>query len=221
MRCHYPCNFAGNFRPGVCLMSQSQKTSVSLILRVANQGDIESWGEFAAIYEPLVYRIAITKGLQAADADDLVQEVMTRVARSVGKWEPGSKKGTFRGWISTIARNLIIDFLRKSKRVPRTSEKTEIRRIVESTPDRSSEEQYFDHEYERQIFINAAKEIRNSFTDCTWTAFWRTAVKNEPIKSVAEKLGVSAGAVYVARSRVMARLKDQVKTIESAEVRDV
>ena len=201
-------------------MSQSQQTNVSLILRVANQRDMESWREFALIYEPLVYRIAIAKGLQQADADDLVQEVMTRVAKSVGNWEPDHRKGTFRGWISTIARNLVIDFLRKSKRAPLTSGKTEVRQLVESAPDRSEHTDYFDREYERQLFINAAREIRDNFSENSWNAFWLTAVKDKPVKSVAAKLGISVGAVYVARSRVMARLKQKINSSTCDEVKD-
>ena len=202
-------------------MSQSQPTDVSLILRVANQRDMESWREFASIYEPLVHRIAIAKGLQRADADDLVQEVMTRVARSVGDWDPDNRRGTFRGWISTIARNLVIDFLRKRKRAPLTSEKTDVRRLVESTPDRGEETDYFDREYERQLFINAAKEIRDSFAPNSWNAFWLTAVKNQPVKKVAAKLGISVGAVYVARSRIMSRLKQKINSLNCTEVKDV
>ena len=85
--------------------------------RVGGQDDMDAWQEFDTIYEPLVFRIAISKGLQPADADDLVQEVMTRVAKSVGKWDPNSGKGSFRGWISTIARNLVIDFFKQNQRL--------------------------------------------------------------------------------------------------------
>ena len=201
-------------------MNQPQKTSVSLILKVANQGDFDAWQQFTAIYQPLVYRIAVAKGLQRADAEDLVQEVMTRVAKSVGRWNPNGN-GTFRGWISTIARNLVIDFLRKSHRAPLSGHKTEIRHLIESAPAETEESNYFAMEYERQLFINSAAEIREHFTDQTWTAFWDTAVKNESVKGVAQKLGVNAGVVYVARSRVMARLKKQVRSIAVSEAHDV
>lgn len=201
-------------------MNTTQKTSVSLILRVANQRDLDAWQDFLVIYQPLVYRIAIGKGLQPADAEDLVQEVLTRVAKSVGRWDPSDGQGTFRGWISTIARNLVIDFLRKSSRIPRTSDKSDIRRLVESTADPGDESRYFDREYERQLFINAANDIRGRFADNTWAAFWRTAVKNESVESVARALSMSSGAVYVARSRVMARLKEKIQSIQNAEVQD-
>ena len=199
-------------------MSQTQKTRVSLILRVANREDVEAWRQFAEIYEPLVFRIAMVKGLQRADAEDLVQEVMSRVARSVGSWDPDPRKGSFRGWISTIARNLVIDFLRKNNRQPRTSDHSDIRRLIESTPVRD-EAEYFDKEYERQLFLNAAGHVRDTFSDNTWQAFWETAVRSQPIAEVAQRLAMSAGAVYVARSRVMAKLKAKVESISCEEGR--
>ena len=198
-------------------MDNPQKTSASLILKVANQRDFEAWNRFSSIYEPLVYRIALAKGLQTADAEDLVQEVMTRVARSVGKWEPDSGKGTFRGWISTIARNLVVDFLRRKTRTPVTSDRTEIRKLVEGVSDTENELEYFDREYERQLFINASNDIRGYFAQSTWQAFWETAVKNEPIARVANRLGMSPGAIYVARSRVMSRLKRRIQAIHNCE----
>ena len=118
-------------------MNLAPKTSVSLILRVADPADVAAWEQFCEIYQPLVYRIAISKGLQSADAHDLVQEVMTRVARSVSKWDPDPNRGTFRGWISRIARNLVIDFLKHKNRLPRTSDHSDIRKLIESHADES------------------------------------------------------------------------------------
>ena len=142
-------------------MNHPDQTRISLILRVANQQDIEAWRQFAEIYQPLVYRIALAKGLQRACAEDLVQEVMSRVAKSVGSWDPDRGKGTFRGWISTIARNLVIDFLRKQGRIPRTSDQSDIRRVVETTAAKN-ETEYFDRQLQRQLFITAAKQVRKN-----------------------------------------------------------
>ena len=131
-------------------MTNAPKTSVSLILKVANESDVLAWQQFSDIYQPLVYRIAISRGLQAADANDLVQEVMTRVARSVRNWDPDQTKGTFRGWIGRIARNLIIDFLKHKNRLPKTSDHSDIRRLIENKPDHSDESRFFELEFEKQ-----------------------------------------------------------------------
>lgn len=201
-------------------MNHPDQTRISLILRVANQQDIEAWRQFAEIYQPLVYRIALAKGLQRACAEDLVQEVMSRVAKSVGSWDPDRGKGTFRGWISTIARNLVIDFLRKQGRIPRTSDQSDIRRVVETTAAKN-ETEYFDRQLQRQLFITAAKQVRKNVCENTWKAFWETAVENQSVDDVAAKLNMTPGAIYVARSRVTAKLKSKVESIGNSELHDV
>ena len=198
-------------------MTNAPKTSLSLILRVADERDLVAWEQFAEIYQPLVYRIALSRGLQPADAHDLVQEVMTRVARSVNRWDPDQSKGSFRGWISRIARNLIIDFLKHKNRLPRTSDNSDVRRLIETKPDDSQESMFFQLEYEKQIFFAAASKIKKDFADNTWDAFWRTAVNNEPIERVANELNMTSGAVYVARSRVMNKLKITVKSFSEVD----
>ena len=72
----------------------------------------------------------------------------------------------------------------------------------------------FDVEYKRQTFRWAAERIRGQFEDKTWRAFWLSSVEGEPIKQTAQALGLSTGAVYVARSRVMARLRETVEGLK-------
>lgn len=195
-------------------MSHAPSTSVSLILRVASQNDVEAWEQFVEIYQPLVYRIAVARGFQDADAHDLVQEVMSRVARSVSGWDPNAEQGTFRGWISRIARNLVIDFLRHKKHLPQTGDHSEIIRMVESRVEETPESNYFDLEHEKQLFGYAADQIRDQFQPTTWQAFWRTAVQQESIQEVGCDLGLTRGAVYIARCRVMAKLKETVQQLQ-------
>lgn len=194
-------------------MAQPSSTSVSLILRVASESDVAAWEQFLQIYQPLVYRIAIQRGLQDADAHDLVQEVMSRVARSVSDWNPDPARGSFRGWISRIARNLVIDFLRHNNRLPKTGEDTQIRQWELAHAATSYEANYFDLECEKQIFHCAAEQIQEEFMPNTWEAFWRTAVNREAVDAVSAELGMSRGAIYIARSRVMARLKETVQNL--------
>lgn len=192
------------------LSVQPDKTRISLILRVADEQDVQAWQQFVEIYQPLVFRIAQSKGLQEADANDLVQEVMTRVARSVSNWDPDSSKGTFRGWISTIARNLVIDFLRKQKRSPLTGDDTQLRCILETGALDSPESAIFDLEHEKQVFAWAASQVKKQVQVNTWKAFWQTAVERRDPKSIAQSLDMTVGAVYIARSRVMARFRETV-----------
>ena len=198
-------------------MATPPKTRASLILRLKTREDGLAWEEFTQLYRPLIYRIAVSRGLQPADANDITQEVMTRVAKSIRLFAPDSSKGSFRGWLSRITRNLVIEFMRNRNRLPKTSDDTGVYRIIQSKPDPGSESQMFDIEYERQLFAWAAEKVEMKFEPKTWQAFWQTAVKNKPVDEVASQLKISRGAIYVARSRVIAALKALVERTEKAD----
>lgn len=188
------------------------ETRASLILRLQNAGDIAAWDEFAEIYAPVIYRTARRLGLQAADADDVVQEVLSAVARSVTGWLERDDRGAFRAWLFRIARNLSIDFLTRRKHRPWGVGGDDADKQfdeIEAARDISS---HFDEEVQREIFMRASAVVRSRVNDATWQAFRRTAVLGESVEDVAADLGISKGGVYIARSRVMKRLQSVVKS---------
>lgn len=192
-------------------MDDQPDTRHTLIAKLRDPGDAAAWREFISLYEPLIYRVARTKGLQDADAQDLCQEVFRAVARAVDRWVPDPSRGTFRGWLFTIARNLTVNFLSRRGRHPQGSGDTAFHERLDALPaddpDTSAE---FDTEYRKRLFRWAADRVKDEFTPRTWQAFWQTAVENRPVTSVADELGMTAGAVYVARSRVLARLRQRI-----------
>ena len=192
-------------------MNDIPETRQTLILRLRHSDDAEAWSEFIEIYEPLILRLARNKGLQSADAMDLTQNVLTRVATAINRFEADPKRGTFRGWISRITRNLVVDFLRRKNRIPQTCDDSAILSMIEQVPDPGSETDLFDIEHERQMFQWAAEKIQHSFKPNTWKAFWLTTVEQVKPDDVAARLSISRGAVYIARSRVMARLKETIE----------
>jgi RNA polymerase sigma factor (sigma-70 family) len=194
-------------------MKQSPATRQSLIVKLRDPADSGAWSEFVALYEPLVYRLARRKGLQDADAKDVCQEVFRAVAQAVDRWDP--KRGSFRGWISTIARNLMINFLTRARHHSRGSGATSVQELLEAHPVADpSATALFDHEYKRRLFQLAASEVRSEFAPATWQAFWQSAVEERPPAEVAAELGLSVGSVYVARSRVLARIKRRVERLD-------
>ncbi|MEM7456201.1 MAG: sigma-70 family RNA polymerase sigma factor [Planctomycetota bacterium] len=194
-------------------MGDQQQTRHSLIIRLKDEENVRAWQEFAEIYQPLIYSLARRKGLQEADAYDLTQEVLTRVAGSIDRFDPNPSRGSFRGWLATITRNLVIEFFRKGKRLPRTGSREEIQSLLENAPAPNIETSEFDLEHKRQLFNWAAQRIRHQFEPATWQAFWMTAVESKSIAQACEVTGISKGAVYIARSRVMARLRETVQKL--------
>ena len=172
-------------------MAETPQTRVSLILRLQSSEDAEAWQQFVEIYGPLVTRIARSKGLQPADAQDVSQEVLVRVAKSISNWRPDPSLGSFRGWISRIAKNIIIDFLRSRNRRPWTGDNSDIQKQIEQFPAPSEESDLFDAEYEKQIFAWVANQVKDSFEPKTWQAFWMTAVESKHVATVADELNMT------------------------------
>jgi RNA polymerase sigma factor (sigma-70 family) len=190
-------------------MDESPDTRRSLIVKLRDPADSVAWQEFVTLYEPLVYRLARRKGLQDADAKDVCQDVFRAVSQAVERWEPG--RGSFRGWLSRITRNLLINFLTRKTHHVRGSGATSVQELLEAQPAADpSATALFETEYRRRVFQCSADEIQSEFTPATWQAFWRTAVEDRTPKDVSAELGLTVGAVYIARSRVLARLKRQI-----------
>lgn len=195
-------------------------TRQSLLIRLRDLADEETWSEFTEIYGPLVRRLARRRGLQDADADDLVQEVFRAVARAIERYDPDPNKGSFRGWLSRIARNLIINLLAAGRRHPQGTGDPDVRRLLEHQPDPGSEDSsLFRVEYQRRLIVWAAERIRKDFSPAGWQAFWQVGVEGRPPKEVARALGMTLGTVYQYKSRAVVRIRQEVEQFgwESAE----
>jgi len=181
-------------------------TRPSLLLRIRDRQDCRAWAEFVEIYTPLVYRYCRKHGLQDVDAADVAQEVLLGVARSAPQFEYDQRIGSFRGWLLTIVRRRLGEFFSARQRQPQASGNSAVQRILDGEPDKHEEAQW-DIDFQRRLFDWAAQRVRNEFEAPTWQAFWQTAVEALPAKAVAERLGMTLGAVYVAKSRVISRLR--------------
>ena len=186
-------------------------TRNSLIARLSDACDAEAWEQFVSIYEPLVYRLARTKGFQDADASEIVQEVLVAVSRAVDRWKPDAERGRFRDWLFRIARNLMINFMTRRHHQSIARGGSRISDLLDQQIDPGSQEStMFDLEYRREVFRWAAERVKTQVKEATWGAFWMTSVDQLTIPQAAESLGISVGAVHIARSRVRSRLREQI-----------
>jgi len=192
-------------------MNSVSSTRASLLLRIRNPNDVQAWRQFVDVYASLIYGFLRKRGLQDADAADLVQDVLRSVSGAIGKLEYDRSRGTFRSWLFTITRNKMYSFLESQARQVRGSGDSGAIAILEEkavAPDDS--EGQWEEEYQRRTFAWAVERIRGEFQESTFSAFWKTAVEGLNPKGVGDELGMTPGAVYVARSRVLARLREEV-----------
>lgn len=194
-------------------MSLSPTTRTSLLLRLRNAQDQLAWDQFVGLYAPLVYAFARRKGLQDADAADIAQDVLTSVAQQMRQWQYTSEKGTFRGWLFTIARNRLKNWLANTARRMDGTGGDDNHETIHARPDSVPDSSDWDAEYARHVFHWAAELVRQQVSPQTWSAFEITAIEGRSGTDAAASLNMSVGAVYLARSRVMSRLKELVQGI--------
>jgi RNA polymerase sigma-70 factor (ECF subfamily) len=192
-------------------MADLPPTRASLLLRLRDPRDEAAWGQFVDLYGPVVYGYLRRQGLQDADAADLSQDVLAAVVGAVGRLEYDPARGTFRNWLFTAVRRKLANWRAAAAHRAHGSGDPAARELLEQCPVPEESEAAWEAEWRRRVFAWACAQVRRDVTEATWQAFWRTAVDGQPGKRVAADLGLSVAAVYLARSRVLARLKELVQ----------
>jgi len=192
-------------------------TRASLLLCLRDLQNAEAWEQFVEIYTPLVYNYCRCRGLQDADAADVTQDVMQTVARAIKNFEYDRERGLFRNWLLTVVRSKLNNFLAKQQRLPNPAGHSAVLTLAEGAASVDGDSRW-EAEYHQHLFHWVAGRIRPQFEEKTWTAFWRAAIEEEDGKKVAASLGMSLAAVYVAKSRVLARLKTEFQSVDGEEV---
>jgi RNA polymerase sigma-70 factor (ECF subfamily) len=154
--------------------------------------------------------VALTAGFQAVDAEDLVQEVFLSVSLSLNQWLTREDRGKFRAWLIRIARNEAIDRMRQRTKKSLGQGGSVAEQLLAQLPDRADFSVSLDLEYQRTLFRWAAMRVKQEVTEQVWQAFWMTSIEAVPIHQAAENLQTTVGNIYVARSRVIARIKNHI-----------
>lgn len=190
-------------------MNDWPETNASLILRIKDPQNAVAWNELMAIYRPVIYRLARRKGLLHEDAEDLVQGVFLSVAKAIERWEPGDNLPRFRNWLGRIARNAIVNAITRAG-PDRATGTSSVMHALASLPQDADTTQSLTIECRLEAIRWAAREIQSEFSDATWAVFQATAIDGRPATEVSQILGRTIGAVYAARCRVAARLREKV-----------
>jgi RNA polymerase sigma-70 factor (ECF subfamily) len=188
----------------------STATSPSLLERV-KADDAAAWDRLIGLYAPLVYRWCRRAHLPEQEIADVFQDVFQAVATHIAAFRREGAADTFRGWLRTITRNKVRDHFRRIGREPGGAGGTEAQLLFARLPDdRPDEGDPDEGSADRGLFGRALELLRAEFEDRTWRAFWLTAVEDRAAGEVALELGMSPGAVRVAKSRVLRRLRQEL-----------
>jgi RNA polymerase sigma-70 factor (ECF subfamily) len=176
-------------------------TSASLLERLQEPADTAAWDRFVELYSPLLFTWAKQLGLQSADAADLVQEVLLVLLQKLPEFRYDQQQ-SFRGWLRAV----LLNRWRDQRRRPRLP--LEPDPVDPVGPDNVADLR--EAEYRRFLVHRALQLMQTDFQPMTWRACWELVVNGRSPAEVAGELGVSVWSVYTSKSRVLARLRQQL-----------
>jgi RNA polymerase sigma-70 factor (ECF subfamily) len=193
--------------------SSGSSSVSSTLLDQLRAGRPEAWERFVRLYSPVVYRWCRRAGLAAEDAADVLQEVLSAVMLHLPDFRRDGPQDSFTAWLAAITRNKARDhYRRRHGKAQAQGGSTAQRQMAEipqppESPEPSEECIRPDAESAAWVSRGALDTIRAEFEAQTWDAFWRTAVDGQSPAHVAADLQMSPAAVYMAKSRVLRRLR--------------
>lgn len=191
------------------------QTRSSLLMRVKDVRDQQAWKEFVEVYAPIIYRFALARGLQDADASDLTQHVLAGLTTGLQQFDYDRERGAFRSWLFKVTQNELRKSLRHHPCQPAGTGDTNHQIMLEQWPSLEDAEDDWNREHQRRLFEWAAPRVRKRCQESTWKAFWEVVVNQRSASEVARQLGISVGSVYVAKKRILMKLKAEIDEIEN------
>ena len=178
-------------------------THTELLQKLKNEGDATAWDEFCDRYGALIRSFARGQGLQDADCDDVLQEVLVALTSSMQGFEYDPARGKFRSYLKTLTLRAVFKKFRQKERSPGKEVEEDALHAVEVAPEVDAR---WEEEWRQYHLRFAMKRIDSEFNEADRAAFRLYAIERRPAASTAEALGLSVDQVYQAKSRVLARL---------------
>jgi RNA polymerase sigma-70 factor (ECF subfamily) len=181
----------------------SPETSLSLLDRLGDLHDAEAWDRLVRLYTSVLHTWLRSAGLQAADRDDLTQRVLEVLVQRLPHFQHSGRPGAFRAWLRGITTNLLREFWRRR---PADGAAAVLEELCDPA---SGLSRHWDEQHDHHVLHGLLWQVRPEFTEPTWTAFHRTTLDGVPARQVAAELDMTVNAVLIAKSRVLARLRQE------------
>lgn len=194
-----------------------RQTPPSLLLRIRNSGDQQAWQTFVDTYGPLIYNHCRQRGLQDADAADVMQLVLTQVSGSIKTFDYQPERGRFRDWLGTVTRHEIGRFAKKRERSAQPVGGDAQEAVLAGIESRG-EDSAWTEEFNAHVYRTALDRVQPLFEEEVWKAFVAVWTNERPPEEVAQELGRRPDWVYKVKSRVLKRLEQEVKMLAEESI---
>lgn len=185
-------------------------TSLSLLERACRKDDSQSWNRLMQLYAPLLKHWLNRFEVQYADADDIIQEVLTVVSAKLPEFHHNQRRGAFRNWLRKILIIRLKEFWRlRQKRAVVTGKTSFLDRLEELEDGHSDISRIWNREHDDYVMKRLIDTVKPRFQPRTWEAFWKQVIEGTPADVVAAEMGMPLSSVYVAKSRVLRVLKQE------------
>jgi RNA polymerase sigma-70 factor (ECF subfamily) len=188
------------------------ETHASLIVKLQGARNERAWTEFVAVYESFLRRLVQRQGVPDRHLADVTQQVLAAIAHSVSRWQDDGNPASFRRWASRVARNVVVKFMTRQRREIGGQGGTDLIELLNQVPDEAMNEQ-LNRRYEHELIVWAAEQVRHEFRATSWQAFWATLVEGRSVADVAAELNITPGSIYMARSRIMAKIQSKIAEV--------
>lgn len=185
-----------------------ETTRASLLIRIKDRRDARAWGEFDAIYRPMLYRFATMRGLGHAEAEDVVQHCMIAVQEHIARFDYDPRKGRFKGWLRTMVNNRVRNLLRDRHEQSAESQDFKRDQQREDAPD-----EVFDKLWLEEHLKHCLRLVREEVEEATFKAFQLYVIEERPVEEVCKEMNMTQNQLYKIKWRLTQKLGERMKEL--------